>query len=219
MAKKRTRATDEEARAERARAMIEAALALYEEADDYHAVTMASVARRAGVAKGTLYLYFDTKEELFLAGLGERTGQWLEALDEALGALEAPAGAQTVAACVASTLEPRLTLVRLLARLHGTIEPNIAPKSATAFRRRLRDEMLPIGERLEELVEELDTGQGLRFLLSAQALIIGVHQQADPAPPAERALRALDLAMFRVDFAQGLATTLAALLRGWDSEG
>ncbi|MGQ0644655.1 MAG: TetR/AcrR family transcriptional regulator [Elusimicrobiota bacterium] len=34
---------------------------------DYHDLTMEDVARRAGVAKGTLYLYFPAKEDLFKA--------------------------------------------------------------------------------------------------------------------------------------------------------
>ena len=33
----------------------------------YHATTMADVAAQAGVSKGTPYLYFDSKEALFLA--------------------------------------------------------------------------------------------------------------------------------------------------------
>ena len=33
---------------------------------NYEAVTIAAVAQESGLAKGTVYLYFKTKEELFL---------------------------------------------------------------------------------------------------------------------------------------------------------
>ncbi|MFZ2868780.1 TetR/AcrR family transcriptional regulator [Zavarzinia sp.] len=45
-------------------AIVEAAMAEFLERG-YSASTMAGVARRAGIAKGTIYLYFPTKEALF----------------------------------------------------------------------------------------------------------------------------------------------------------
>ena len=48
-----------------------AALALFTE-KGFAATRMQDVAARAGVAKGTLYLYFPTKEELFFAVVNHR---------------------------------------------------------------------------------------------------------------------------------------------------
>lgn len=48
----------------RREAILVASRAILEE-KDYHEIRMDDVARRAGVAKGTLYLYFPTKERLF----------------------------------------------------------------------------------------------------------------------------------------------------------
>lgn len=48
------------------RQILEAASRIFAERD-YHAVSMDQVARRARVGKGTLYRYFDSKEDLFLA--------------------------------------------------------------------------------------------------------------------------------------------------------
>ena len=68
----------EAARAARREQIIAAALACFARAG-YHATTMADVAAQAGVSKGTPYLYFESKEALFIAlheewdcGLGER---------------------------------------------------------------------------------------------------------------------------------------------------
>ena len=54
---------------ERRRAILDAARAALA-TRDYHAVTMDDVARAAGVAKGSVYLYFPTKERLFEAMVG-----------------------------------------------------------------------------------------------------------------------------------------------------
>jgi AcrR family transcriptional regulator len=50
--------------------------------------TMADMAEAAGVAKGTVYLYFDSKSALLTALRARYTGQWLEQS----GRLDAPPG-------------------------------------------------------------------------------------------------------------------------------
>ena len=49
-------------------------------------LTLDEVAREAGVAKGTLFLYFKSKDELFSAAFGELADQLGRRLDEVLGA-------------------------------------------------------------------------------------------------------------------------------------
>jgi AcrR family transcriptional regulator len=69
----RRRARNEDDKRERRAALVAAALATFDETS-YEAVTMTSVAVRAGLAKGTLYLYFGTKEDLFLSVVEDRLG-------------------------------------------------------------------------------------------------------------------------------------------------
>ena len=57
--------------------ILDAALPLLEDAE-LEAVVMDEVARKAGVAKGTLYLYFRTKEELFLGLLERAFEAWFD---------------------------------------------------------------------------------------------------------------------------------------------
>ena len=59
------RAYSDDAKQQREENIIEAAATLLME-KGYHAINMAEIARATGLAKGTLYLYFKTKEELFL---------------------------------------------------------------------------------------------------------------------------------------------------------
>jgi AcrR family transcriptional regulator len=56
----------EQARAARREQILTAAVACFARAG-YHATTMADVAAQAGVSKGTPYLYFGSKQDLFLA--------------------------------------------------------------------------------------------------------------------------------------------------------
>lgn len=64
---------------DRPRQITEAALAEFTERG-YDATPMASVAQRAGISKGLLYVYFDTKEALFKAVVRSFVTPKLEAL-------------------------------------------------------------------------------------------------------------------------------------------
>src|SRR5215467_6856516 len=79
----------EQARAARREQIIAAGLACFARAG-YHTTTMADVAAQAGVSKGTPYLYFASKEALFLAlheewdcGLADRVNAAIAALPDA----------------------------------------------------------------------------------------------------------------------------------------
>ena len=77
------RATDDNEKAARRSTIIDAAAALFQ-GEAFATLTMASVARRCGLAKGTVYLYFRSKEELVLALFEERLDEWFNTLAERL---------------------------------------------------------------------------------------------------------------------------------------
>lgn len=56
------------------RAILEAAVAVFAE-HGYHAAQMARIAERAGVANGTVYLYFHNKKDLLVSLFRTRLGQ------------------------------------------------------------------------------------------------------------------------------------------------
>src|SRR5215469_8752870 len=123
----------EAARAARRGQIIAAALACFAQSG-YHATTMADVAAQAGVSKGTPYLYFDSKQALFLAlheqwdcGAGERTDAAITALTDA--ERRSPrAVLRAVAAAVAkhAMAEPETCRVLMEARALAAHEPDVA---------------------------------------------------------------------------------------------
>lgn len=207
----RRRARNEGDKRERRAALVAAALALLDE-DSYEAVTMTSVAEQAGLAKGTLYLYFGTKEDLFLSVVEDRLGEWFAALDSWLGDGEGPAGPDELAGFVASSLSSRSSLVRLLAILHTTLERNVGQERVREFKHFLLSRMAGTASLLEQRVPTLGPGGGGRFLLRLDALVIGLWHLADPAPPVRPVLGEPGMEPFVVDFAVELAAMVRALL-------
>jgi AcrR family transcriptional regulator len=123
----------EQARAARREQIIDAGLACFARSG-YHASTMADVAAQAGVSKGTPYLYFASKEALFLAlheewdcGAGQRVGAAMTALTAA--DRRSPRRVlHAVAAAIAAhvTAEPQACRVLLEARAQAAHCPAIA---------------------------------------------------------------------------------------------
>src|SRR5438270_8734118 len=76
---------------ERPAEIVSAALALFAERG-FGATKLDDVARAAGIAKGTIYLYFATKEDLFRAVVRQELLPTLERFEAAAGGHDGPTG-------------------------------------------------------------------------------------------------------------------------------
>ena len=132
----------EEARAARRDQIIAAAAECFSRSG-YHATTMADIAEAAGVSKGTPYLYFPSKEVLFIALYEEWDCGLSARVDAAVGALPQPArpSPRAVLAAVASAIaahvldNPQTCRVLMEATTLAAYEPAIAAKvQATSAR-------------------------------------------------------------------------------------
>ena len=192
---------------------MKAAARLFEQ-QSYEALTVDAVAKASRLAKGTVYLYFPSKEAIFLELLTGELVAWFDALAEPLDAL-GRGDTRGVAELLAGTLGARPTLRRLLALLHQTLERNVDTASVRNFKHGLLSVMAPTAKRLEERLPELRPGEGFRLLLHLNALVIGVGQMSDVSAVVREVLEAPELAGFRVDFVTRLAELLGLVLRGW----
>jgi TetR/AcrR family transcriptional regulator, regulator of autoinduction and epiphytic fitness len=147
--RRRTRAPSPEKTAQTRRAIISAALAEFLERGFANA-TMDAVARRAGVAKGTPYRYFPTKEALFEGVVRQEIAG---ALVDVNSANRAPG--EYVGAFLRRTLLPAMRVVETrgrgaIARLVLT-EGVRFPVLVEIYRREMFD---PLLNQLKELVRE-----------------------------------------------------------------
>src|SRR5262245_24619046 len=127
------RARREEQKEERRLAILQVARMLAE-STPFAAITMQDVAARTGLAKGTLYLYFATKEELVLALLEDELEVWFATVDERLARLRKP-DEEAVARLLVGALAERPLFVRLLAILHALLEQNLPREATLRFKR------------------------------------------------------------------------------------
>ncbi len=175
---------------------------------------MASIAADVGLTKGTLYLYFQTKEELFLALLDALMQEWYDDVDGWL-AVRRPRTLADVGAMLADAFLARPDLTRLLAILESVLEQNIPFETAVAFKRTTLVRTARTGALLESALEALPTGAGIGVLLRCRALLVGLQVMAHPSPVVMSAFAAHpELAPFQIDFPREVRIGIAALLAG-----
>jgi len=207
------RAYRPEEKASRRQSILVGALQLLRETA-YPDLRMTDLAQRLGLGKGTLYLYFPTKESLFLAVLQAEMGAWFEQAARKLEA--APAGSEPAAVAdgLVDELLRRPLLPGLQALLHGVLERNIPAAEAHDFARFLQAGVVKVGERLERVLPGLARGSGPLYLIRFHGLVIGSQLMSARPPGVREALQDPDMALFDFDFESVMRSTAVDLLLG-----
>jgi AcrR family transcriptional regulator len=172
----RQRAIQAEDKQERHHAILDAAERLLERSPERIA-NVAEVADEAGLAKGTVYLYFPSKEELLLAVHERNIDGFFRALNARL-ATDRPAEIGDVLALTHEHMvEPPLFLP-LTARCFGLMGQSIPAEAGRAFKQRMADRIGTAGAGLERHFPQLNAGDGVALLRHSYALIIGLWQMS-----------------------------------------
>ena len=208
------RARNTEDKQERRGEILAAGLALFEEMN-FADIRMVDVAERAGVAKGTVYLYFATKEELFLSLLEDEVSAWFDHVDQSLSSRRDWNG-EKLAKMFADSLDGREALVRILATLGTILEHNVTVDRARQFKQLMLQRVVRTGELLREKVTFLRGGAGARLILHIHALVVGLGQMAFPATVTCQLLDECELALFRIDLRKEFHFILKTLFRGME---
>ncbi len=211
------RARNDDQKQERRDKILEAARALFEN-EPYEAVTIAEVAKKTGLAKGTVFFYFKTKEELFLVVLEQLLGEWFNNIDQQLE-LHPAREIETIADLICQSLVGRRTMTRLLAILHTTLEQNVDYAATLRIKQFLATHLLTTGALLEKSLAFLTAGQGAQTIMQLDALIIGLQHLASPGTVGQQVLEQNpNLGFLAVDFDRELSNSLTTLLYGLQNQ-
>ncbi|MGD1972403.1 MAG: TetR family transcriptional regulator [Desulfobacterales bacterium] len=212
----RNRAISDEQKQVRRQAILQAARNLFC-VGNFNDVNMARVAKEARIAKGTVYLYFKTKEELFLALLVEMFEAWFEEMDRFLRKKKSSRKACTIAELlelIGHCYEKHPELMRLNAILHTVLERNIDYSAARSFKHMLLTRVCQTGIHLESSLSFLRPGEGAQILLRSHALAIGFQHMAEPSPVMKQVIECEKMQAFEMNFKEQFLATLKDMLYG-----
>ncbi len=205
----RRRAVGAEHKSERRAAIVNAVHELARR-DLSSSFSVEQLARKAGLAKGTVYLYFKTREEMLLAVHEKHAHQLFDAVERALAA--PAASAQKVVRAGLRYLKAHPEFYPLAAGCRSMLDKNVGTEAAFAFKVGLGKRLQPLGARIEQLYPGLRPGEGATLLMNNYALIVGLWQLADPPLSLRAVMHRPEMRIFRLDFEKQLT---AALLDLW----
>jgi AcrR family transcriptional regulator len=169
----RQRALDAEGKAARREALLDAAERLYEPTLQLPGV--AEVAAEAGLAKGTVYLYFPSREALYLALHQRQAQHFFDDLALRL-AQPGPFDQEAMLGIVDAHMIRRPAFLSLCNACMAASPDAVDEVSHEAFHLALGAAMSHVGTALERHLPRLRAGDGLRFLHQGYALLLGLYQ-------------------------------------------
>jgi AcrR family transcriptional regulator len=205
------RAMDSEGKEERRQALLDAAEKLYLR-HPHRMASVAEVAQAAGLAKGTVYLYFPGKEEMLLALHERHVATFFAALMRRL----AQPGALTfedVFPVARQHIIRRPGYLALASRCFGMMDREIPTAAALAFKTRVAQVLTTAGAALEGHFE-LPRGGGLAILMHSYSLMVGLWQLIHPNERFGRAMDRPELRALKLDYEREAEAALRFLWAG-----
>jgi len=210
------RATNDLQKEARRGAILSAARELFMDSGFFD-LSMATIAKKSGLAKGTVYLYFKTKEEIFLALSTEEMNAWLDDLDHQLSEQDKPIDIEAFLSLLLKSTEERELMRRLSSILHLVLEKNITYEQAFSFKHQLMLRLHHTGNLIEKTLAFMEEGQGGYFLTTLHCLVIGWVQMTDHSPVMEKVLEHPDMAPLTFDLQERLFESLGFILTGMET--
>lgn len=138
---------------------------------------MAQLAKNTGVAKGTLYLYFNTREELFLTLYEQSLIRWSQVF---IGDLSVSMTSKAYAHALYHTAVADSTFLPLLIRLEHVIEHNVSTPRLIESKRMFMRQVEVVAEPTSTSLE-LSKAQARELVKTMGVLLIGATR-ADQGP-------------------------------------
>jgi len=171
------------------------------------------VARQSGLAKGTMYLYFKTKEEIYLALHEQQTHQFFDTLEALVARERSRPGLKRFTRDVVEAIRQHPSFLPLAIQcpeFERKADLEVIGRCKTGIGVRLTQ----IGAAMETIYPRLKKGDGARLLIRSYGLMLGLWQLTAPTPTREVLHDRPELNVFRLDYLVQLEAALYALWRG-----
>tara|TARA_R110002126_G_scaffold16500_7_gene65827 strand:- start:4772 stop:5431 length:660 start_codon:yes stop_codon:yes gene_type:complete len=178
---------------------------------------VADIAIACGLAKGTVYRYFQSKEQLFLALLTADLQYLFSELEQLIDQLPQPwpQAAAPFASGYLKLLQQSDSLLPLLSLLNAVLEQNLPQQQLLVFKQQLARALDTLGVKLASRFAGLSPAKASQLLLHSYALTQGLYQSVQLPEPVQALLQQQpELHILQRDFATELQTAISNLWLG-----
>ncbi len=181
---------------------------------DFEDISVSSICQEAGLAKGTFYLYFDTKEDLFLELTLSQMTIWSDTINVSLVDLGKNPGPEQFAKVLAESFRTLPQLPRLLQMLHAVLERNASEEAILRFKTTLAEKNEVQSAILSSMFPKLSAEKIHLLMLFCQVALIGTWQFANPPPRVRSILEKNGFERFLFDYEAALYSQVSVFLHG-----
>ena len=153
--------------------ILNACAALYE-TKGFNEITIKDIGAETTLTRTGIYLYFQTKEEIFLVLLAKEYDEWVAEM-QAVMANQEQMSREELAAVLARTLTDHPRLLRLLSMNLYEMEANSRPERLTAFKVSFGASLETVEQMLRKYIPEMDEAERQQFLYAFFPFIYGIY--------------------------------------------
>ncbi|MBQ9324958.1 MAG: TetR/AcrR family transcriptional regulator [Clostridia bacterium] len=153
---------------------IIAACAKLNESMSFREITIKEIGAATSFTRTSIYNYFETKEEIFLALLKKEYELWVADMD-AVMAGQAVMTRDELAQTIARTLTDRPRLLRLLSMNLYDMEANSRPERLAEFKVAYGASLNAVDRMVEKYVPDMDRAARQQFLYAFFPFIYGIY--------------------------------------------
>ena len=171
------RAKSKEDKQQKHQAIINSAEQLFEQTQSLP--TVATIAKNSGQAKGTVYLYFSSKEAIYLSLLMKHYAAWFEDIKQALTNTEGLGQLLTAFLAYPLSQQTFLNLANLSSPL---LEPGTDEELLNQYYEHINQHSSDIASGISRLFPVLTPQQSASLVSDSHALVLGLWQQRQRQP-------------------------------------
>ena len=150
-------------------------------------ITLKDIAGATSFTRTSIYNYFQTKEEIFLALMQKEYERWVAALDD-LAASYTVMSVEAFSGALAHTLEKRGMLLKLLSMNHFDMEDNSRPECLADFKRAYGASIEAVRRCLVKFFPEMDERARQNFLYAFLPFLYGIYPYTTVSAKQRRAM-------------------------------
>ena len=178
------------------------------------AVSLAAVAREAGLVKSAVYRYFESREDILMSVLLEDTETILEAMAGEYARLDGPNNFAAIAEIFARLTAERPRYAALASQMAATLEHNISEARLIEIKREFLVLLGTFVRELAQVAPRLGPQGAAEAAQLIHAQIAAWYPITHPAPALKAVLERPEFAVFHLDFQERLETSVRVILEG-----
>ena len=150
-------------------------------------ITLKDIAGATSFTRTSIYNYFQTKEEIFLALMQKEYERWVEELD-AMASDYTTMSVESFSSMLAHSLEKRSMLLKLLSMNHFDMEENSRAECLVDFKRAYGASIDALRRCLVKFFPNMDAKARQGFLYAFMPFLYGVFPYTTVSPKQRRAM-------------------------------